>query len=178
MTRVDRPPSGRPSAMRNGCASAAENGSKEVAISMAETDLPIRRGLVIPAAEIDELASRASGPGGQHVNKANTRVSLRWSVTTSHVLGEAERSRLLRRLASRLTRRGELLVHADRSRSRSENRRQARERLASLVGEALRISRPRRLSRPTRASRERRLQAKRRRSLVKSGRDRVSPRED
>jgi len=139
-------------------------------------DLAIRPGLRIPASELVEQASRSSGPGGQHVNKASTRVSLRWRITESEALTPAQRSRLLRRLASRLTRQGELIVHADRHRSRSRNREAARERLAELVAAALRQPTRRVATRPTRASRERTLASKERRSRVK--RERRRPAEE
>jgi ribosome-associated protein len=136
-------------------------------------DLPVSRGLVIPAAEIRELASRSGGPGGQHVNKTSTRVTLRWDLARSRVLGDRQRARLLDRLASRLTREGVLVVHAARSRSRARNRELARERIAELVGVALRRARPRRPTRPTGASRERRLEGKKHRSRIKAGRGSV-----
>jgi ribosome-associated protein len=138
--------------------------------------LRVTPGLCIPEAEIHESASRSSGPGGQHVNKSETRVTLRWSVRDSAALGPAQRRRLLTRLAHRLTRRGQLVVHAQRFRSRSRNRAMARERLAELVGDALKVRRSRVATAPSRASQRRRLEGKRRRSDVK--RRRRPPRED
>ena len=82
-------------------------------------DLRIRRGLVIPAGELRASASRSSGPGGQHVNKSNTRVTLRWNALESAVLTPTQLGRLRRRLRTRLTRNGELVVHARRHRSRA-----------------------------------------------------------
>jgi ribosome-associated protein len=135
-------------------------------------DLEVRPDLVIPAEELRETASRAGGPGGQHVNKASTRVTLRWNAAGSAVLGPARRARLLQQLASRLTRSGELIVHAARHRSRARNRELARERLGELVRNALAQRRPRRETRPTSGSRESRLSSKRRRSALKRGRAR------
>ena len=139
---------------------------------MASEDLRVRGRLVIPAGELRESASRSGGPGGQHVNKTNTRVTLRWSPVTSAALGPLQRERLLTRLAGRLTRGGDLVVHAGRFRSRGRNRELARERLADLVREALAVRPKRRATRATRASRERRLATKRRRGDVKRGRRR------
>jgi ribosome-associated protein len=139
-------------------------------------DLEVRRDLVIPGAELVETASRSGGPGGQHVNKASTRVTLRWSVAESAVLGEARRARLLRVLTGRLTARGQLVIHAGRHRSRARNRELARDRLAELVREALRTRRPRVPTRASRASKQRALEAKRRRGTLK--RRRGSPRGD
>jgi ribosome-associated protein len=141
-------------------------------------DLKVRSKLVIPADELVELASRAGGPGGQHVNKSNTRVTLRWSVVKSAALTEPQRNRLLERLATRLTRRGELVVHADRSRSRSHNRERARERIADIVRRALTVERSRVATRPTRGSRERSREGKQQRSVLKKKRARVRPEDD
>ncbi len=143
---------------------------------MSGEALEVRGDLRIPAEEIHESASRSSGPGGQHVNKTETRVTLRWNVAESRVLGEERRSRLLSRLSARITNRGHLVVHAQRFRSRGRNRALARERLAELVRDALRQRRARVPTRPTRAGRERRLDAKRRQGALKRGRGR--PREE
>jgi ribosome-associated protein len=101
------------------------------------------------------------------VNKVNTRVTLRWSVAASAVLSEAQRARLMDRLASRLTRDGELVVHAGGARSRVRNRALARGRLAALVAAALAPRRPRRPTAPTAGGRERRLAAKQHRARRK-----------
>lgn len=138
--------------------------------------LDVRPDLRIPEDELHESASRSSGPGGQHVNKTETRVTLRWSVRDSRALREDQRARLLSQLAGRLTQRGHLVVHAQRTRSRARNRELARERLAELVRDALHAPAERVATRPSRAQRARRLDVKRRRSAVK--RTRCRPRED
>jgi ribosome-associated protein len=143
----------------------------------ADRDLSVRKDLIIPAGELGFSASRSGGPGGQHVNRTASRVTLRWSVTDSRVLSDARRARLRSKLAARLTNDGELIVHADTERSQLENKRLARERLAGLVREALKVPKARRKSKPTRAARERRLEGKRRRSDIKRRRRRP-PRED
>jgi ribosome-associated protein len=106
------------------------------------------------------------------VNKTSTRVTLRWNVRESEALGPIQRARLLARLAPRLTRRGSLVVHAGRSRSRAQNREAARARLAELVRAGLRTSRARVATRPGRQARERRLAAKKHRSRTKQRRAR------
>ena len=121
----------------------------------------------IPAAEIEELASRASGPGGQHVNTSSTRVSLRWNLRTSIGLTPDGRERLLRKLASRLTSDGVLVVHADRHRSRRRNLEEAHDRLFEVVRTALYQAPARRPTKPRKGAVERRLKEKRRRSAVK-----------
>jgi len=143
-----------------------------------EGDIPVRPGLAIPEAELVELASRASGPGGQHVNKSATRVTLRWRPGESGVLSEAQRRRLLVALRGRLTRDGELVVHADRERSRRRNREAARARIAELVREGLEVPRHRRKTAPTRASRLRRRDEKRQRGDLKRKRGRVRSSDD
>ena len=135
--------------------------------------LEVRPGLKIPEDELAEQVSRASGPGGQKVNKTSSRVTLRWSIAASTALSDRQRARLLARLGSRLTREGELVLHAQRSRSQASNREQARARLVELVREALIERTPRRKTAPTRASRERSRTAKRRRSARKRERARI-----
>ncbi len=135
-----------------------------------DADLVLSGGNRIPSVEIEELASRSSGPGGQHVNTSSTRVTLRWNLHTSLGLNSEARARLERRLRPRLSRAGVLIVHADRQRSRARNREVARERLRELVETALYQEPPRRPTRPTRASKSRRLDSKRHRGQVKTRR--------
>lgn len=140
---------------------------------MDERDLQIAPWFTIPEGEIAEAASRASGPGGQHVNTTNTRVTLRWNVARSVAPNPEQRQRLLERLAPRLTTSGELVVHSDRRRSRARNRDAARERIRQLVREALHEDPERRPTRPSRSSKARIRKAKTLRSVVKRGRGRV-----
>ncbi len=145
---------------------------------MASEDLRISAGLVIPATELGETASRSSGPGGQHVNKTSTRVTLRWNVQASPLLTAAQRGRLVRRLGPRITRAGNLIVHCGASRSRAKNRETARERLAALVRDGLRTTRRRVPTRPGKGAREQRLRVKKQRSTTKQQRGRVHDRDD
>ena len=140
---------------------------------MSRRDLPIQNRLVIPGAEIIESASRSGGPGGQHVNKTSTRITLRWNVRDSAALSSAQRTRIRSRLKNRLTQIGSLVVHAGRHRSQARNRELARERLAELVRDALATPRKRVPTKPGRRVRERTLAAKRQRSEVKRTRGRV-----
>lgn len=133
-------------------------------------DLPLPGGNRIPANEIVELASRSTGPGGQHVNTSSTRVTLRWNLLTTRGLRADARARAEARLHPKLSRVGVLTVHAGRHRSRARNRALARERLQELVAEALRQSAPRRATRPSSGSKRRRLDAKRRRGQIKTRR--------
>ena len=127
-------------------------------------------GLIIPDAELVERVSRSSGPGGQSVNTTDSRVELSWDVVASAVLTDAQRARLLERLAGRLVD-GVLTLTASEQRSQLQNRQAARMRLQHLVSEALQPpSPPRRATRPSRAAKERRVDAKRRRGDLKAGR--------
>jgi len=126
--------------------------------------------LMIPERELTLEAVRSGGPGGQNVNKVATKVVLRFSVRDSLVLGEWRRATLLARLAARLTKGGELVLHASRFRERHRNEEDARERLAVLLRKALQAPKKRVPTRPTRGSRERRLADKRRRSERKRDR--------
>ena len=138
----------------------------------------MRRGVVIPASELEETASRSGGPGGQHVNKSNTRVTLRWCLRESSALDPVARRRVEQRLGARVTRAGELIVHAGTHRSRERNRALARERLADLVRSALRTRAPRVPTRAGAGVRARGREDKRRHSAAKRARRRVRRDED
>lgn len=131
------------------------------------TDLPVRPGLVLPERELRWRFSRSSGPGGQGVNTADSRVELSFDVAGSPSLPDGLRERALRRLRSRLTD-GVLTVVASEHRSQLRNREAARERLAAVLRAAMASDPPsRRPTKPTRASQRRRLDAKARRGAVK-----------
>ncbi|MDQ1138300.1 ribosome-associated protein [Microbacterium sp. SORGH_AS 1204] len=128
--------------------------------------------LVIPASELSWRFSRSSGPGGQGVNTADSRVELMWDAAASHALSPAQRQRVLNRLRTRLVD-GVLTIAASEHRNQLRNRDAARDRLAAVIAEAVRPpAPPRRATKPTRGSTERRLQAKQRRTDVKRMRQR------
>jgi len=129
---------------------------------------------IVPPEELDIRATRAGGPGGQHVNTASTRIEVRWSVTESPSLTPDQRERLIAKLAHRLDARGVLRVVASRRRSQLQNREAAIERLNVVVTEALREAKPRKRTKIPPAAREQRLGEKRRRSEIKRHRGPVS----
>lgn len=123
--------------------------------------------LVIPASELSWRFSRSSGPGGQGVNTADSRVEVMWDAAASTALSRAQRERVLDRLGNRLVD-GVLTIAASEHRAQARNRDAARDRLAVILAEAVRPpAPPRRATKPTRGSKERRLQAKQRRTDVK-----------
>ena len=126
--------------------------------------------LAIPSTELTIRASRAGGPGGQHVNTSSTRVEVTWDARHSPVVSPADRARIETKLATRLDSRGIVRVAASDTRSQAQNRDLALERLAQLVRAALVVPRQRRASKPTRASKEARLETKKRRSSTKKDR--------
>lgn len=127
------------------------------------------RGLVVPAGELVERFSHASGPGGQGVNTADSRVQLSLDLGSTSALNDKQRERALSMLRERLT--GSVLtITAAETRSQRRNRAAARERLAEILRAALTPPIPRRPTKPTRASKLRRLDAKKRRSELKARR--------
>jgi len=141
----------------------------------ANQDLHLARGQVIPAGELRWTFGPSGGPGGQHANRANSRAELRFSVEASGAFTARERDRLVDRLDSRL-RDGVIAVIADDERSQWRNRQLARDRLKSLLDEALAPDPPpRRRTRPGAAARRRRMDEKRRRGETKRLRKRPEP---
>jgi len=125
--------------------------------------------------EIDTKAARASGPGGQHVNKTSSAIELRFDVTNSPSLPADVKERLVKVAGSRMTLEGELLIFAQSHRSQEMNRQDALGRLVALIQKAAERPKARKRTRPTKASKERRLATKSRRGEVKAMRGRPEP---
>jgi ribosome-associated protein len=134
--------------------------------------LTVTPSIAIPEHELHERFVRASGPGGQNVNKVATAVELRFDVPTS-ALPDDVKARLIALAGRRISAEGVLLIDSREHRTQAQNRSAARDRLAALIAQAAKRPKSRRKTRPSRAAKERRLEAKGQRSHIKARRGRV-----
>ena len=134
--------------------------------------------ITLDESEINYMFIRASGPGGQNVNKVSTAVQIRFDVRNSHSLPEDVRERLMRLAGKKLTEHGVLVITARRYRTQQANRKDGINRLVRLVQKAAKAPKPRRRTKPSKASKEQRLQKKRRRAQIKQRREHIHPEDE
>lgn len=140
----------------------------------SETFVQITPELRIPRSELEYRATRAGGPGGQHVNTSSTRIELLWNVETSPSITDEQRARLKLKLRKRMGADGVLRLTSAGSRSQYQNKEDATRRFAHILEQALRVPKPRKKTRVPKSVREARLKAKKNRSRIKQYRGRVS----
>lgn len=135
-----------------------------------DDDIRVTRSIRIPRSELNFQFSRSGGPGGQNVNKLNTRVQMRWNVETTEALRDDVRERLKSRARRRINADGELIITSQRYRDQSRNIDDCIEKLRALVHESAQKPTPRKPTRPTAGSERRRIEAKKQRSQRKKSR--------
>ena len=141
-------------------------------MSSRTDELVVTDAVRIPFSEFDFAASRSSGPGGQNVNKVNSRIQIRWNPTASASIEPDVAERFVKLAGKRMTKDGEILITGQEHRDAPKNKADCLERLAELLRAALVKPRVRKVTKPSRGSKERRLKEKRFRSETKQGRRR------
>jgi len=130
-------------------------------------DLPIKQGITIAENELEITTSRSGGAGGQHVNKTNSRVTIRWNVPTTTALTDEQKERVLQKLHNSLTTEGDLIIHHSSSRSQQQNRQQAIEQLMRTLAYALHVPKKRTATNISKAKKQARLATKAKRGELK-----------
>ncbi|MGC2310928.1 MAG: alternative ribosome rescue aminoacyl-tRNA hydrolase ArfB [Candidatus Babeliaceae bacterium] len=138
-----------------------------------KNDLPIKNSMVIPDQEIEITTSRAGGPGGQHVNKTNTRITVRWNVQKTNALDDEQKERVLQNLHARLTTEGDLIIHNSSSRSQQHNKTMALMQLAQTIRKALHVPKKRMATRVSKGVKESRLREKAHHGTLKKMRTKI-----
>lgn len=132
-----------------------------------QTGLYIQEDITIPEHELIITTSRAGGPGGQHVNKTSSKITVRWNPSASQVLTQEQKERLLQNVANKLTTEGFLVVHNSSTRSQIQNKRLAYDELAKRIRRALHVPKKRMRTKVSKAASEKRLKEKREHSEIK-----------
>lgn len=130
-------------------------------------DVFVQNGITIPEHELEISASRSGGAGGQHVNKTETRVTVRWNVKQTQILDEQQKNRILQNLGHKLTAEGDLIIHNSSSRSQQQNKENALDILAQEIRKALYVPKKRMKTKISKGAKESRLESKKRHSSVK-----------
>jgi ribosome-associated protein len=133
-------------------------------------DIKIKNGISIPYNELEIATSRSGGPGGQHVNKTETRVTIRWNVKRTSALPEYLKDLVLKNLESRLTADGDLIINNNESRSQLQNKKNAIENFITVIRNALFVPKKRMKTTIPKKEKEKRLHEKKRRGEIKKGR--------
>jgi ribosome-associated protein len=139
-----------------------------------EDDVVVNSEVTIQRSELTYRATRAGGPGGQHVNTSSTKVELSWDVSRSPSITDEQRARIAEKLATRIAEDGVLRLTSAGSRSQHQNKEDVTGRFGKMIAQALHKPKPRRKTKPSRASKEARLKSKKKRSETKSRRGPVS----
>ena len=132
-----------------------------------KTNLHIKNGISIPTHELEITASRSGGPGGQHVNKSDTKITVRWNVKNSSALDQNQKEIVIQNLQSRLTNDGDLIINNSSSRSQQQNKENALDQLAYTVKKALYVPKKRMGTKVSKAKKEARLKEKAHKSQTK-----------
>ena len=132
--------------------------------------ITINSSITIPNEEIELTFSRSQGPGGQNVNKVNSKVTLHWDLAASQSVPQRIRQRIRSKHAGRVNKEGKLVLISQKSREQHKNRADCYQKLRAIIIESLQTRKRRRRTKPTKASRQRRLDQKKRRSQIKAGR--------
>lgn len=132
-----------------------------------KNDIFIKSGITIPEHELEITASRSGGAGGQHVNKTDTKITIRWNIKNSNALTDEQKQRIVAKLQSRITEDGDIIVHNSESRSQQQNKKNALNNLAAIIRNALHIEKKRIATKVSKALKEARLKSKAHRSSIK-----------
>jgi len=132
-----------------------------------KNDLFIKNGITIPEHELEITASRSGGAGGQHVNKTDTKITIRWNIKNSSALTDEQKVRICNKLQSRITEDGDIIVHNSESRSQQQNKKNALNNLAAIIRNALHVEKKRIATKVSKALKEARLKSKAHRSSIK-----------
>lgn len=141
--------------------------SQKLSGELMKEGLSIKNGIVIPLHELRIMFSRSGGPGGQHVNRTETRVTIIWNMKNSAALNEQQKQRIFNSLGSRITEAGDIIIHNNESRSQQQNKENAFNNFVALIGQALKVPKKRMKTHISKVAKEARLQEKSRHSDIK-----------